>query len=252
MAAQWVLEMNHVTQVVGGMQSQQKHIGQSGVRFTIVPKAKQVEAMQFLLANAFKTPAILVKPELLRRIEPNGVMARVRNAQTAVMNSLFQVARLDRMFEQSALDGVSAYSPVQMMGDARRGIWSELARPGSPIDAFRRNTQRAYLDTMDNRLNGGAAAASEVKAIVKGELRALDGQLRAAIQMATDRATRLHLEDSRDYIARILDPEVPRPAPAAGRGGGPANGARPEGGFDFENDPFQQPPTSCWPQLSVN
>jgi hypothetical protein len=155
------------------------------------------------------------------------------------------------MFEQAAIDGATAYSPVQMMADARRGIWSELATPGAVIDAFRRNTQRAYLDTMDNRLNGGAAAASEVKAIVKGELRALDVQLRGALASTTDRATRLHIEDSRDYIARFLDPQVPRPAPAAGRGGGPANGIRSDATFDFENDPFQQPPSLCWPDFAV-
>jgi hypothetical protein len=253
LVAQWVLEMNHVTQVVGGEESQQKHIGQAGVRFTTVSKARQVEAVQYLLANAFRTPAMLVKPELLRRMEANGVMARVRAAQTAVMNSLFQNARIDRMVEQAAIDGATAYSPVQMMGDARRGIWSELGMSGTAIDAFRRNTQRAYLDTMDNRLNGGAAAASEVKAIVKGELRALDAQIRTALPATTDRATRLHLEDSRDYVARILDPQVPRPAPAVGRGGGAApNGALLTGvSFDFDNDPFQQASTLCWPDFVV-
>jgi len=248
MVTQWVLEMNHVTQVVGGVDSRQRHIGQDGVRFSTVPRARQIEALQFLLANAFRTPTLLVKPELLRRMEPAGVMARVRTAQTAVMNSLFQVARLERMFEQSALDGSVAYSPVQMMADARRGIWSEVTTPGAAIDPFRRNTQRAWLDTMDNRLNGGGAAASEVKAVVKGELRALDAQLRAAVPAATDRATRLHLEDSRDYIARILDPQVPRPAAPAGRGGGAANGVSGDGTFDFENDLFLAAPTTCWPE----
>ncbi|MEQ1758300.1 MAG: zinc-dependent metalloprotease [Vicinamibacterales bacterium] len=253
LVAQWVLEMNHVTQVVGGEDSQQKHIGQNGVRFSTVPRARQQEALQYLMANAFRTPALLVRPELLRRMEPSGVMTRVRNAQTAVMNSLFQTARLDRMVEQAALDGVVAWSPTQMMADARRGLWSELATPGLAVDAFRRNTQRAYLDTMDNRLNAGAAAASEVKAMVKGELRALDAQLRVAIPAATDRATRLHFEDARDYIARILDPQVPRPAPAAGRGGGPANGVRvlSTSTFDFDNDPFQQSPIGCWPELTL-
>lgn len=252
MAAQWVLEMNHVTQVVGGVESQQKHIGQAGVRFTAVSKARQMEAVQYLISNAFRTPAMLVKPELLRRMEPSGVMARVRAAQTAVMNSLLQTTRIDRMVEQAAIDGAVAYSPVQMMGDVRRGIWSELTITGTIVDAFRRNTQRAYLDTMDNRLNGGTAAASEAKAIVKGELRALDAQIRAAIPATTDRATRLHLEDSRDYIARILDPQVPRPVPAAGRGGGPVNGIRLDAPvFDFERDSFQQSPVGCWPEFTL-
>jgi hypothetical protein len=133
----------------------------------------------------------------------------------------------------------------------RRGVWSEISSPGKPIDAFRRNTQRAYLDTMDNRLNAGAPAASEVKALVKGELRALDAQIRAAIPGATDRPTRLHLEDSRDYIARILDPQVPRPAaPVVAGPAGRGAGAGPIGqAYDFENDPFLRPPVGCWQDL---
>ena len=31
---QWALEMNHVAAIVGGFNSQQKHVGQDGVRFT--------------------------------------------------------------------------------------------------------------------------------------------------------------------------------------------------------------------------
>jgi hypothetical protein len=253
---QWVTELNHVTQVVGGTESQQKHIGQSGVRFTTVPRARQVDAVRFLLANAFATPAWLIEPELLRRMEPSGAMTRIRTAQTSVLNSLLQAARLDRMVEQAALDGSVAYPPIQMLAEVRRGIWSELGTPGRLIDAFRRNTQRAYLDTLDNRLNGAGTAASEVKAMVKGELRALDAQLRAAIPTTTDRATRLHLEDSRDYIARILDPQVPRAAAAgpavAGRAAGPGTHAGwRQAAFDFENDPFQAEPTMCWPDLTL-
>jgi len=254
MVAQWVIEMNHVTQIVGGVTSQQKHIGQQGVRFTTVPRAKQLEAVQFLMANAFAKPSTLVNPDLLRRMEPTGVMTRVRNAQTSVLNSLLQVARLDRMVEQTAIDGAAAYAPAQLLTDVRRGIWSELATPGRAIDPFRRNTQRAYLDTMDNRLNSGPAAASEVKALVRGELRALDAQLRAAIPAATDRTTRLHLEDAREYISKILDPSVPRPT--AGAGGAPARGAGPSPGvamrgYDFDNDPFLQVPTGCWVDLTA-
>ena len=45
---QWSLEMNHVAAIVGGYNSQQKHIGQTGVRFQLIPRAKQEGAVKFL------------------------------------------------------------------------------------------------------------------------------------------------------------------------------------------------------------
>ena len=39
MLGQWALEMNHVAAIVGGFNSQQKHVGQDGVRFTPVPES---------------------------------------------------------------------------------------------------------------------------------------------------------------------------------------------------------------------
>jgi hypothetical protein len=259
--AQWTLEMNHVVPLVGGFLSQQRHIGQQGVRFTPVPRARQVEATQFLLANAFAVPSFLVQPELLRRMEPAGVLNRVRTAQASVMNGLLQSARISRLVEQAAIDGAAAYSAVQFLRDVRAGIWSELTTPSRAITPYRRNTQRIYLDTIDNRLNGGGEPDAEVRALLRGELRALRPQVVAAIPGATDRASRLHLEDVRDQIDEILDPRAmrTRAAAAGGGGGGRAAGPGPGAGiatpapwtFDFDNDPFQRLPDRCWPDYAL-
>jgi len=53
---QWTTEMNHVANVIGGFDSQTKHVGQEGVIFNIIPKARQVEAVKFLNETAFKVP----------------------------------------------------------------------------------------------------------------------------------------------------------------------------------------------------
>jgi hypothetical protein len=228
MVTQWSTEMGHVVRLVGGFETQQQHIGQEGMRFKTVPKAKQVEAVQFLLNNAFTTPAFMIKPEILRRIQAGGVVDRVRVAQGAIMTSLLQSARLDRMTEQFTLDGAVAYTPLQFLMDMRAGVWSELAKPGTAINLYRRNVQRSYLDNMDQRLNGTPAASAEVRALVKGELKALATQLKSAASAAgLDGNTRLHLQDSIDEIAIILDPTIPRPAPAAAD---PAAGGRGRGG----------------------
>jgi len=221
MVSQWSTEMGHVVRLVGGIESQQLHVGQSGDRFRTVPRARQVAAMQFLLANAFTPPSFMIKPDILRRIEAAGVVARVRTAQGDVMEALLESARLDRMTEQFTLDGAAAYTPLQMLMDLRAGVWAELAKPGTTVDLYRRNVQRLYLEHMDQRMNGTPAASAEVRALVKGELRALDRQLQTVVSAAgLDESTRRHLVDARDEIAIILDPTVPRPAPAAAAAGG--------------------------------
>ena len=253
LVAQWTLEMNHVTPLIGGVLSQQKHIGQEGVRFTVVPRARQVEAVRFLLASAFATPRFLVKPELLRRIEPTGVTNRIRNAQGSVMNALLQNDRLMRLVEQTAIDGPAAYSPVQFLTDLRRGVWSELATPARPIDSFRRNTQRLYLETIDNRLNEGAEPPAEVRGLLRGELRALRAQVVAAIPAVNDRTSRLHLQDVRDQIDEILDPRAMRQRGGGGRGNVLLLGLQDaDTRFDFANDPFQRQPDTCWPDYAIN
>src|ERR1041385_614069 len=142
MLGQWTLELNHVTAIVGGLNSQQKHAGQDGVRFAVVPKERQIAAVRFLNENAFATPTWAIKPEILRRIEPSGAIARVNAAQERILNSLLNNARFDRLVEEEAIDGVAAYKPAEFMADVRRGIWSELEGAGPiRIDVYRRNLQ---------------------------------------------------------------------------------------------------------------
>jgi hypothetical protein len=231
MVSQWTTEMNHVTRMVGGFNSQQKHIGQSGVRFEVLPRSKQQEAVQYLVANAFQTPTMMVRPEILRRIEPAGIIDRVRNAQSSVMNSLIQVARLDRMVEQVALDGTAAYSPLDFLTELRNGVWAEVARSGTNIDIFRRNLQRTYLSIMDNRLNGPTAPSPEVRSLLKGELRAIGEMVDNALRSGAprDEVTMRHLRDVIDEVATILDPRAMRertPPAAAGAAGGRGGGGQ--------------------------
>src|SRR5262249_32213426 len=151
---QWTREMNHVANVVGGFNSQTKHIGQEGVVFTIIPKERQAEAVKFLSENAFKAPNFAVDTRVLRRIEPVGALNRIRTSQLSVLNTLLQPVRLQRMIEQEALDGPVAYRPVDFLLDLRRGVWTELDAAQVNIDPYRRNLQRSHLDLLSDRLNG--------------------------------------------------------------------------------------------------
>ena len=250
MLGQWTLEMNHVVSIVGGFNSQQKHIGQDGVRFTLVPKARQTEAVKFLVDNAFATPTWAIDKEILRRIEPIGALNRVRNAQNSVLNNLLSSSRFARLVEQQALDGNSAYQPDEFLADVRNGVWGELNAPKVTIDAYRRNLQRSYLDIANTKLNSSpttlpagfpAAFAAQFissgdeRAYYRAELRTISAAASAALAKSGDRATRVHLESVRDQIAKILNPE---------QGGGNATGGSNRIALEFLE--MMQNPDSCW------
>ena len=243
MLGQWSLEMNHVAAIVGGFSSQQKHAGQTGVRFTPIARDKQAHAVGFLNANAFEVPSWAVNPDILRRIEPVGVLDRIRTGQQRVLNSLLSSTRIARLVEQETIDGAAAYRPVDFLADVRKGIWSE-AYGTTPvkIDAYRRNLQRAYVETLAERINGRQAAADDARAFFRGELKTLDTDLRAATPRASDRETRLHIEDVRMQIARALDPSVHESAT------GPANRTAADAALDLD---VSVDPVSCWVDYAI-
>jgi Met-zincin/Domain of unknown function (DUF5117)/Domain of unknown function (DUF5118) len=212
MLGQWTIELNHVAAIVGGFNSQQKHAGQDGVRFVIVPKERQAAAVRFLNENAFATPAWALRPEILRRIEPSGALARVNLAQERILSSLLSNTRFDRLVEQEAIDGMAAYKPADFMSDLRRGIWSELEGGPVRIDVYRRNLQNSYIELLSNKLNMRPAVTDDYRALIKAELRDLSAAINVAMPRATDRQTRAHLADARDQIAKALDPKFAPPA----------------------------------------
>jgi hypothetical protein len=223
MLGQWTVEMNHVAAIVGGFNTQEKYVGQEGLIFAPVPKERQKQAVSFLIENTFATPKWAIDPQILRRIEAVGVLSSVRNAQTSVLSNLLNSARFNRLVEQEALDGGAAYSPVDFLADVRKGIWKELDSPQVLIDAYRRNLQRAYLDQVNSKVNGTPTAAAALagrsgdeRPFYREELRSLNGAITLAISKTTDRETRAHLEDSRNQIAKILDPKFAPPSGNAG------------------------------------
>jgi hypothetical protein len=231
MLGQWTVEMNHVAAIVGGFNTQEKYVGQDGLIFTPVSKARQKQAVSFLNENTFATPRWAIDPQILRRIEAVGVLSSIRSAQSSVLSNLLSSARFNRLVEQEALDGSTAYSPADFLVDVRKGIWRELDSPQVLIDPYRRNLQRAYLDQVNTKVNGNAtplpaglppellgllASSGDERPFYRAELRALNAAITVAVARATDRETKAHLEDSRHQIAKILDPKFAPPAGNAG------------------------------------
>ncbi|MEJ2003776.1 MAG: zinc-dependent metalloprotease, partial [Cyclobacteriaceae bacterium] len=96
----------------------------------------------------------------------------------------------------------------------RNGIWSEL-RSGAEIDIYRRNLQRAYIERMKYLMTeeessgfGGRVdiSKSDIRPLVRAELRNLREQISNGLNRTTDRISRYHLQDAAERIDLILDP----------------------------------------------
>ncbi len=211
---QWNRYNGHVRSNVGGMHQTYKTADQEGAVYDFVPKEKQKEAMTWLQENTFATPTWMLERDILERIEGIGSVDRIGNAQENTLNQILSPDRLARMFENEALNGSDAYTPIEMMSDLRNGIWSEL-RSGSEIDIYRRNLQRAHIERMKylmsedefrsfrSRVN---ISKSDIRPLVRAELVNLREQIRNGINRTTDRMSRYHLQDALERIDLILDP----------------------------------------------
>ncbi len=235
LVGQWETELGHVVHVVGGAETQEKSGTQPGDRFTPLSRQRQAAAVQFLTDHAFHTPMYLLDSAVLRRIEPDGALVRIGNVQRDLLAQVLDDHVTGRLIEYEALahDRSTVYPLADLLSDLRHGIWTELDARRVTIDPFRRNLQRAYVDLIREKLippapehaqspalsrshgdisvDPAPASSTDARPLLRGELEALDAQLRAALPKAGDRITRLHLEDIRVQIDRILHPERTRP-----------------------------------------
>lgn len=215
--------MGHVSSNIGGVYEHYKAVGQDGAVYTHVDKNHQKNALKFINVQLFETPKWLLDKNIFDKTQFSGSGDRIRGLQVRTLNRILKPGRLTRMLENEALNGTKAYTLISMMGDLRRGVWSELYTKKA-IDPYKRNLQRAHLDRLDFLLNkakdqrgrndGGYfkqtavnVSQSDIKPIVRGELKRLKRDIKRNIPTAKNTVTRYHLQDAVDRIDLILDPK---------------------------------------------
>ncbi|MEO1033144.1 MAG: zinc-dependent metalloprotease [Bacteroidota bacterium] len=211
--------MGHVANNIGGVYEHYKAAGQEGVVYSPVAKDHQKRAMAFLQDNLFSTPEWLIDKSIFDRIEYSGSVDRIRAIQARSLNTVLSLGKMQRLTEAHTYDS-NAYSLPEMMKDLRQGIWSEL-RSGKKIDTYRRNLQRAHIDRlaylMTAKNQSGRTftpyikatavntSQSDIRAVVRAELKALRSQLRNA--RGGDAMSRIHIADAIERVNAILDPK---------------------------------------------
>jgi len=228
---QWNRYAEHAAAVVGGSRTHHKRYGEEGWVYTPIEPEYQRKAMQFIDDFVLKTPDWALDTNQLRRIEHAGAVERIRAYQELAVQRLLNHARLARMIEHEAFFGDVAYRPAEMLDDTREMIWREMYA-GEPIDTFRRNMQRAYLEQAhrlfletefdywspprsgnlrvgsndDPPLNADLhLTQSDILPLLRDQLTLLRGEIEEALAGGVnDRMTRIHLEDALVRIKATL------------------------------------------------
>jgi len=224
---QWNRYAEHAAAAVGGSWTHHKRFGEEGWVYTPVERDYQLQAMRFIDEHILGTPHWALQLDQLRRLEHAGAVERIRAFQELAVQRLLNHARLARMIEHEAFHGDETYRPAEMLDDARAMIWREV-REGRPIDTYRRNMQRAYLEQAHHLLHEAESnhwappgsgnlrvfsnddpplhadlhiGQSDIGPLIRDQLRLLGREVEEALSRSIDdRSTRIHLED---VLARI-------------------------------------------------
>ncbi|MCH2034646.1 MAG: zinc-dependent metalloprotease [Tenacibaculum sp.] len=216
--------MGHVSSNIGGVYEHYKAVGQEGAIYSPVSKAHQKNALRFINKELFSTPTWLIDKNIADKTQFSGTGERIRTLQVRTLNRILKPGRMVRLVENETLNGRKAYTLLEMMNDLRRGVWKELYTANKSVDAYKRNLQRAYLDRMDFLLNkaknqrgtnnggyfkqtGVNINQSDIKPVVRGELKRLKRDIQRNIAASRNTITRYHFQDAVDRINTILDPK---------------------------------------------
>ena len=205
--------MGHVSKNIAGVYETPKTVEQSGAVYEVVSKAKQKEAVSFLTKQLFETPTWLINKDIIAKTGENPI-AVIGGIQDATLGSILRLNNFNKMAMAEAMNGSSAYNALELLGDLKRGIFSELTS-GLPIDVYRRNLQKSFVNQLtsmlnppkDNPASGAMVAAlekSDVQSVVRGFLQQLKTEVSAQSLKSTDLMTKYHLRDLNVRLEKAL------------------------------------------------
>lgn len=214
MLGQFNRYMNHVLRNIGGIYETPKSEEQAGDIYEPTPKAKQVAALQFLNRQLFTTPTWLLDKSILNKITMPLGNENVNTIQINVLNSLISPMRLNRIsasanrFNLATTDYLSI---DELLKEVLKTITVEMNTHAN-ADLYRRNLQRAFVETLSNTIDLKSPSAASVKntdafTFSKIALQRFRAQIQANVALTTDATTKYHYQDLADKIKLALDPK---------------------------------------------
>ena len=144
---------------------------------------------------------------------------RISNLQDNVLSSLLSTGRMQRLISANNRDAES-YRIDDYLDDLKKIIFSDLAL-NKPIDNYRRNLQKSFVERLANFIQPAATPTftgaiiitfgpvvdpkkTDMYSVMKGTLRTLRSDLQLAIPQYTDRMSRYHLQDLVERIDKVF------------------------------------------------
>lgn len=209
LVAQFGRYMGHVAKNIGGIYSTPITVEQTDSKArSFVPAEIQKRATDFLCRQLFTTPEWLIDHQLMGKARVLPIHA-ICPLQTRILSQLLSRNTFDKMAEDEALNGKTAYTAARLMKDLYPTIWGTPARS----DLFRRNLQKAYVQCLIRLLDqpetekGNSLRLptySEAPAIARAELNHINSVLQGAVA-TTSGTARSHYQNLRALIKQALD-----------------------------------------------
>lgn len=144
----WKDEMKQVLSLIGGFTSHYKSGNQEGPVYCPVEYEKQIEAMDFLVTQAFNNAEFLYHPRITQRIGTDSSVEKIASLQTFVLADLLSPDRLKRLEETEMLLNQPNLTE-NILTKLQLGIWKEIFQKNIKIDSFKMELQMAYIDIIE-------------------------------------------------------------------------------------------------------
>ncbi len=191
--------VGHVLRNIGGTYQTPKSPSQSGPVYEMVPVATQREALRFLKAYVFEAPMWLVDNDVLERVgeSPTRIIGRM---QGIALKHLLSTGTLSQLAVHEAMYPQEAFRMIDYLNEIDAAMWTELEE-AKPIDIYRRNLQRAYVDALIELSDKSGSEYRDVPPLVNAKLAEIRTRVKKAMQRTKDPVTEYHLR----YIYERLE-----------------------------------------------
>lgn len=215
---------------VGGQYQYRDHVGDPEGRapFEPVSKAKQHEALDFIVDYLLKEQSVFLSPELYQKFgadrwshwgNNNTYSGRIDyplhktilSIQTAFIDQLISPHRLSKIRDAEVKFGANQVLGIpELMDEIQVAVWGEvLTAPGRNISSNRRDLQRAHLERMIQLLlDAPEEMPADAQSVARMQLSELKSELESRLSPPMynfDDYTLAHLEESKSRIEAALD-----------------------------------------------